>query len=255
MSIKDDVKNIQKSDYSTGWAFWNRIKAKRIESLADIAAVENLLAGNLIALEEKNRQAIAARENSKRAKADFELEVKLKIAIYEADIIKKESEKSLIKKATEHGLELRSHQDLLVFEQTEKIRVSSHLQINKSESQIRKTEKTNEHVLELLAYDAKAKIDVEKDYQITMNQVQGIVAVKLIGNKKLEQAQDYILNLIRRRDEIQNSDLLPESKQEALDLINQSIRRAKEAYSYGEPRLLKTGIGQDMEGGNEDTDL
>lgn len=255
MSIEDEIKNIQKGDYRAGWAWWNRIKTNGINSLADRIAAENVLADVKIALEEKNRKAVAARLNTERAKQDFDLEIKLQIEIYNLKISREKTEKELMEKASQQGFQLSTHQELLLFERQEAVKVSTHIQISRNDAQIRKIEKTEDHILELIAHQTKADIDVQKDYQIRMNQLKGITAYKLIGNDKLEQARKFILGLIKERDEVKTSNLLPESKQEYLDIIEISIRRAKEAYSSGEHRLLETGTGQDVGGFDEDSDL
>lgn len=256
MSLEEEIKSIQKGDFRTGWAWWNRVKTNRIQSLSDVVATKSLLASNIIALEGHNRAAVTAKLNTQRAKEDFQLEIKLKIAVAELQITQSEIETKLIKKAAERGLTLVTFEQIIAFEANEKIRVSSHLQIAKGESQIRKSEKGEDHILQLIAYDTKANIDVEKDRRIKANEVEAIVAIQLLANTKMNQAQDHILNLIKKRDEIQqNQNLLPESKQEALDIVNESIRKAKEAYNYGENRLLQINSGQKLGGFDEDSDL
>ncbi len=100
-----------------------------------------------------------------------------------------------------------------------------------------------------------SQIDIEKDYRIRMNQLEGIIAFKLISFKKSEHARKFIFNLLKERDDVKSSNLLPESQQEYIDLLEDAIKRYKEAYFDGEHRLLKTGIGQDVGGFDEDSDL
>jgi hypothetical protein len=255
MSIEEEIKSIQKGDYRAGWAWWNRIKTNGIKSFADKIAAENVLADAKIALEKKNRDAVAARLSTARAKEDFELEIKLQIEIFNLRISREKTERELTEKAVQQGFQLSTHQELLLFERQEAVKVSTHIQISRNDAQIRKIEKTEDHILDLIAYQTKADIEIHKDYQIRMNQLKGITAYKLIGNDKLEQARKFVLNLIQERDEVKNSNLLPESKQEYLDLLEISIRRATEAYSNGEHRLYETGNGQNVGGFDEDSDL
>lgn len=255
MPVTDDVKKIQDGDNDTGWAFFNHIKTTRTASKADLVRAKNELANELIVQETKNRQAKLAKFATEETEADIEREIDLKIALHQVQLMQQQADKFLLENATKKGLRVDSDQQLLVFGGTEKIRVASDLELEKGKSQIRIIEDDEASIRKVFEHHQMSQIDIHKDYQIRMNQLQGIVAFKLISFQKSEQARKFIFNLMKERDGVNNSDLLPESKEEYIDLLNDAIKRYKEAYVDGEHRLLQTSVREDMGGRNEDTDL
>ena len=267
MPITDDIKKIQDDKSLFNFAILNRLRTGRVVSKAQLIAAKNEHASQLIAQERLNREAEIAQIQTEQAKADMELEFELKIAVHTLEVAIQKTESLLLEEAAKKGLRTENHQTLIVFESSEKIRVASELEIKNAESRIRlreadelaRIERLNEDdasTRRVLEHHQIAQIDVEKDRRIKGNQIEAIVAVQLLGNEKMNQAQDHILNLIRKRDQItQDRSLLPESQRESLEIINESIRKAKEAYNYGESRLLQINSGQELGGFDEDSEL
>jgi hypothetical protein len=220
--IRDNIQTLfDYYDPSSGKlsSWWQRGKAESRARLLGVLNQEQLLIIEQGAILEDK-----VREGQKR-ESDFLLYV-ANNAHALSEIRHKES---LIDKALAKGRSVETDQKLILEEGLSNIRVNEH--------------------------EAFAKIDVAKDYETRMNQLKGILAVKLFPHARLKEMRGMVKDLLTERHEVEVSELPTSVKREYKKLLDGTIDAYKKAYNDGQVRLLQGADGEDVGSANEDADI
>lgn len=266
MGVEKDVSDVQSGKYSTGWAIFNRLRTKRAVSRAELLRARNDIAAQLVELEEKQRAAQVSKKRTDIALEELDREVDLKIALHLLNRATMEAETFLIQEAQRNGLTLANNQTLLVFEGTEKIRVATQLELEKGRAAIRRQEEDEalqrriqeadfESDRKIIEHYQLSRIDVQKDYDIRMNQLRGILAVKLFTHTKLRELRGMVKDMLLELHEVEVSQLPEPVKNEYSELLRATIDTYKKAYNEGQTRLLEGADGEDVGGIDENADI
>lgn len=266
MGVEKDVSDVQSGKFKTGWAILNRLRTKRAVSRAELLRARNDIAAQLVALEEKQREAHISRKRTEIANDELDREVELRIALHQLNKAAMESEAFLTKEAQKRGFTLANDQTLLVFEETSKIRVATQLELERGQAEIRSQEEDEAMQRRIHEADAESdrkiiehyqlsRIDVQKDYDIRMNQLKGILAVKLFTHTKLREIRGMVKDMLLELHEVEVSQLPPPVKNEYSELLRSTIDTYKRAYNEGQTRLLEGADGEDVGGMDENADI
>lgn len=114
---------------------------------------------------------------------------------------------------------------------------------------------TPDAVVEVNKHEYLNQSDIEKDHQMRMNELKGILAVKLFAHTKQKELRLMIKELLVERHKIQTSKLPKSVKTEYLAILDDTITAHKGAYNVGQNRLLEAVTGETVEGSDEDADL
>jgi hypothetical protein len=114
---------------------------------------------------------------------------------------------------------------------------------------------TADAVVEVNKTKYLSEIDIEKDYKIRMNELRGILAVKMFTYSRIKEMRGSIKELLIERHEVSESELPAPVKHEYVALLDDTITTYKKAYSVGQNRLLEATDGEDLEGIDDDADL
>jgi hypothetical protein len=175
----------------------------------------------------------SAIREGRKSEADFQVY----IAQHAATLFNLKANEQLIENALSRGRTLEIDQHLILESGLSEIRLS--------EEQRRVQIKVDEH-------KQLSEIDVEKDYAIRMNQLRGILAVKLFTHTKLKELRGMVKDLLLERHEVEVSDLPDSVKDNYKALLDGTIETYKRAYDVGQARLLEGADGEDVGGVDED---
>lgn len=152
--IVEAVARIRSGDFKTGWKFFNQIRTKRTLAKVELESARVALAEQLIALEERQRQAKLSQAQTEAAKEDIRLGVELKLALHSLEVLEIESSKKLTSQAADKGLTVESHQKLKVAGSESDIKINEEGKLSDirtkekdkdAERDINKTKELNEH--------------------------------------------------------------------------------------------------------------
>lgn len=150
------------------------------------------------------------------------------------------AKQDLIEKALEEGLTLESQQSILVEQRLAESRLN---------------EEARRSQLKIEEHQRLSEIDIEKDYKMRMNQLKGILAVKVFSYDMLKELRGKIQKLLEERHEVATGEFPEGVKKEYLKLLDNTIKTHTEAYRVGENRLLETNNREELGGVDEESEL
>lgn len=211
-------------------SWWQRRKAEGRNRLLEVLNEEQARVIEQGAMLER-----AIREDRKN-ESDFHVYLAENAAI----LFQLKASEVLIERALSKGRTLATDQQLI---------------LEKGQSTIRLAEERQRSKIKVQEHKRLSKIDVEKDYAIRMNQLRGILAVKLFTHTRLKELRGMVKDLLLERHEVEVSDLPDSVKIEYKALLDGTIDTYKKAYDVGQARLLEGTDGEDVGGTDEDADI
>jgi hypothetical protein len=251
--IVDAVTRIRNGDFKTGWGFFNRIKKERILAKAELEAAKSALTDQLIALEERQRQAVLTQAQTEAARQDIKLQVDLKLALHSLEVLEVETKKKLTQQAVDRGLTVDSDQKLRVSETESRLRTDEESRL----VDLRIKEKDTDSQREIDKFRLTKSIELQNTLEEMREQVRLVIIADLLtGHQKIELVIEQADRINMQLQEIRRNPELDEiTRLRMLNDREEFLLTLKEYRRAEENRLLQTGNRQGIQEVRETSNL
>jgi hypothetical protein len=229
VDIEESIQNIRSGNFKTGWAFFNRIRAKRALSYAEVKAAENAIADQLIQSEIRVAQAKTVKRQSETVLHEMRMQEEMRDAMHALDLLKIRVEGTLISKAVEQGLTLEVHQALK-------------LEGGRSEIHLNQQEKLSE--IKINEHRQLSAIDVETEFNKVMSTLAAITRFKHLQYDAFDEVRGRLVTLLEEAHKVENSNMDVHLKAQIISPIQQAIDAYQEIFNAQKVRLMEAGNGQ-----------